>query len=138
MRERRPGPGAAAAAGRTPSATASQPRPASAGKSRNPLAKSHLKVLTTLSPTRLCVAISPAQAQRILGTGVAAPAYGSAAGLGIYCRWPKRTAPLSTPDNLYVGISSVIDWAGAQKVDQLLSRPGRPRSTAIRPWRPAR
>lgn len=115
----------------TPSASASQPRPASAGKSSNPLDHSHLKVLTTLGATKLCAVVSPAQAQRILGTSVAAPAYGSAAGLGVYCRWLKRAAPLSTTDALYVGISSVIDWSGAQKVDELIK--ARPTTIAGHP-----
>jgi hypothetical protein len=112
---------AAGTSGGTPSAAASQPRPASAGKTRNPLDSSHLKILTTLDAAKLCAVLSPAEARRILGTDVAAPAYGSAPGLGVYCRWLKRAAPLSTPDNLYVGISSVIDWAGARKVDELIA-----------------
>jgi hypothetical protein len=115
------GHGAPARTGGTASASASQPSPVPAGKSSNPLANSRLKVLTTLDASRLCVVISPAQAQLILGTSVAAPAYGSAAGLGVYCRWLKSSAPLSTTDNLYVGISSVIDWADAQKLDELIA-----------------
>jgi Protein of unknown function (DUF3558) len=115
------GHGAASGTSSAASAAASQPRPASAGKSRNPLDSSYLKVLTTLGAARLCAVISPVQARQILGTDVAAPAYGRAAGLGVYCRWLKRAAPLSTTDNLYVGISAVIDWADAQQVDKLIS-----------------
>jgi hypothetical protein len=72
---------AAGTSGGTPSAAASQPRPASAGKTRNPLDSSHLKILTTLDAAKLCAVLSPAEARRILGTDVAAPAYGSAPGL---------------------------------------------------------
>jgi hypothetical protein len=41
-------------------------------------------------------------------------------GLGIYCRWPKRGAAGLSTDQLYVGISAIVDWAGAQQVDKLL------------------
>ena len=105
-----------------PSAAASgSDREASSGKAgRSPLAKSPLRILTTLSQAQLCAALSTAEAIRILGARPQAPVYGHEPSLGIYCRWPKRgTAALST-DELYVGISSIVDWTGAQEVDKLL------------------
>jgi hypothetical protein len=96
-------------------------REASSGNAtHNPLLKSPLRILTTLSQAQLCAALSTPEATRILGSRPAAPLYGRQSGLGIYCRWPKRGAAALSPDELYVGISSVVDWAGAQEVDKLL------------------
>jgi hypothetical protein len=101
--------------------TAGSEREASSGKAgRNPLAHSRLRVLTTLDQARLCAALSTAEAARILGTRPQAPMYGRAAGLGIYCRWLAPGAAVTSTDELYVGISSVTDWSGAQAVSRLL------------------
>lgn len=126
------GHGAAAA---SPAASGSD-REASAGKAgHNPLAKSRLRVLTTLNQARLCAALSTSAATKILGSTPRAPLYADEPGLGIYCRWPKRGAAGLSTDELYVGISSIIDWAGAQQVDKLLHAKsvqvgGRPALTA--------
>ena len=120
---------------RSPAATGSA-REASSGQARaNPLASSPLKVLTTLSQAQLCAALSTSEATRILGSAPRAPVYGRSPGLGIYCRWPRRGAAGSGPDELYVGISSVMDWGEAQEVDKLLHAAavvvdGRPALTA--------
>jgi hypothetical protein len=100
---------------------------ASGEHSRGPLARSPLRVLTTLDSTRLCAALSPAEATRILGAAARAPVYGKVAGLGIYCRWLRHGLPVTaTGDELYVGISAVIGWAGTQQVDKLMrARPVR-------------
>lgn len=96
-------------------------REASSGKAgHNPLGKSRMKVLTTLGRARLCAALSVSEATKILGSRPRAPVYADEPGLGIYCRWPKRGAAGLSTDELYVGISSIIDWAGAQDVDKLL------------------
>jgi hypothetical protein len=108
------------AAGASPAASGSD-REASSGKAgHDPLAKSRMRVLTTLSQARLCAVLSAAEATKILGARPQAPLYGDEPGLGIYCRWPKRGAAGLSTDELYVGISSIIDWAGAQQVDKLL------------------
>ncbi|HEY2287503.1 MAG TPA: DUF3558 family protein [Streptosporangiaceae bacterium] len=132
--------GSQASAGRHPaaaSATASgSDQEASSGKaSHNPLAKSPMRILTTLDQARLCAVLSTAQATRILGSAPQAPLYGKEPGLGIYCRWPAKGAAGLSTNELYVGISSIIDWAGAQAVDKLLkARPvtvdGRPALSA--------
>lgn len=111
------GTGPTAAASAAPSGS---DRQASSGKARNPLAKSPLRILTTLSRAQLCAALSTPEATRILGSRPQAPLYGREPGLGIYCRWPKRGAAGLSTDELYVGISSIVDWAGAQQVDKLL------------------
>jgi hypothetical protein len=116
------GTGHPAAASPAASGSASgSDREASSGKDgRNPLAKSRMRVLTTLSRARLCAALSTSEATKILGSRPQAPLYGREPSLGIYCRWPERDAAALGTDDLYVGISSVIDWAGAQEVDKLL------------------
>jgi hypothetical protein len=118
--------GSQAAAGHHPAAAASatasgSDREASSGKAgHNPLAKSPMRILTTLDQARLCAVLSAAQATRILGSAPQAPLYGKEPGLGIYCRWPAKGAAGLSTNELYVGISSIIDWDGAQAVDKLL------------------
>lgn len=100
---------------------------ASGQRDRNPLQSSRMLVLTTLDSTRLCAALSSAEATRILGTAIRKPAYGKIPRLGIYCRWIRHGVPVTTTtDELYVGISAVIAWAGTQQVDKLMhARPVR-------------
>ncbi|MGH3277022.1 MAG: hypothetical protein ACRDNZ_22180 [Streptosporangiaceae bacterium] len=114
-------PGASPASTATPAASVKSQREASSGKAgQNPLARSPLRILTTLSKAQLCATLSSDQAVRILGAPVQAPTYGRQAGLGSYCLWLRRGATGLSPDELYVGISSSIDWTGAQQVDKLL------------------
>jgi hypothetical protein len=115
-------PGAAAGKGAaaSPAATGSDRQASSGQASQGPLAHSRLKVLTTLTQAQLCAALSPAAATQILGSVPQAPRYARAPGLGIYCRWLKQGAAALSTDELYVGISSVADWAAAQQVDKLL------------------
>ena len=81
---------------------------------------SRMRILTTLSRAQLCAALSTSEATAILGSRPQAPLYDRQPGLGIYCRWPKRGTTGLSPDELYVGISAIVDWAGAQEVDKLL------------------
>jgi hypothetical protein len=117
-------------------ATSGSDREASSGKAgHNPLAKSRMRYLTTLDRARLCAILSTAEATKILGSVPQSPLYGQEPGLGIYCRWLKRGAGGLSTDELYVGISSIIPWSGAQAVDQLLRAKsvkvgGRPALTA--------
>jgi hypothetical protein len=119
----------------SPAASGSD-REASSGKAgHNPLAKSRMRYLTTLTQARLCAVLSTAEATKILGSAPQAPLYGQETGLGIYCRWLKRGAAGLSTDELYVGISSIIGWSGAQAVDKLLRAQsvqvgGRPALTA--------
>jgi hypothetical protein len=78
------------------------------------LALSHLKVLTKLKRAQLCAVLTAPTAARILGATPAAPVYASRSGLGITCQWIKRGAGVTSPDQLYVGISSVISWTAAR------------------------
>ena len=94
-----------------------------------------MRILTTLNRAQLCAALSTSEATRILGSPPRRRSTASESGLGIYCRWPKRGAARLSTDELYVGISSVVDWTGAQQVDKLLhAKPvtvdGRPALTA--------
>jgi hypothetical protein len=81
-----------------------------------------MKVLTRLSQSQLCSVLSPAQAARILRAPAAAPAYTVEHGLGTTCQWFRRGATRTSPDQLYVGISSIISWQGAQALDRKLLR----------------
>lgn len=101
-------------------ASSGSDREASSGKQPSPLAKSRMRILTTLSRAQLCAALSTSEATRILGSRTQAPLYGREPTMGIYCRWPKRGVAALGTGELYVGISSVVDWAGAQEVDKLL------------------
>ena len=116
-------------------ASSGSDREASSGKQPSPLAKSRMRILTTLSRAQLCAALSTSEATRILGSRTQAPLYGREPTMGIYCRWPKRGVAALGTGELYVGISSVVDWAGAQEVDKLLHAKavqvgGRPALTA--------
>jgi hypothetical protein len=104
----------------SPAATGSDRQASSGQVARNPLAHSRLKVLTTLTQAQLCAALSTAEAAAILGSVPQAPRYARLPGEGSYCRWLKHGAAALSTDELYVGISSVIDWSGAQQVDKLL------------------
>jgi hypothetical protein len=123
------------AATASPAAGGSDRQASSGQAAGNPLAKSRLKVLTTLSQARLCAALSVSEATSILGSEPRAPLYGAEPGRGVSCRWPKRGAAGLGTDELYVGISSTVDWAAAQQVDKLLQATsvqvgGRPALTA--------
>jgi hypothetical protein len=83
------------------------------------LSLSHLKVLTKLKRAQLCGVLTAATAARILGVTPAAPVYARQRGLGITCQWIKRGAGASSPDALYVGISSIISWTGARALDKI-------------------
>jgi hypothetical protein len=110
--------GCGSSGGGTAGATAS---PTSAGSSPgDSLALSHMKVLTKLKQAQLCGVLSASEAARILGTAPAAPLYANRRGLGITCQWIKRGAGATSADQLYVGISTIINWTGAQAVDKLL------------------
>jgi hypothetical protein len=112
------GPGAAASAS---AAASGSDREASSGKAgHNPLAKSRLRVLTTLSHSQLCAALSVSEARRILGSRPQKPLYADQPGLGIDCRWLKRGAAGLGSDWLSVGISSATDWSEALQVDKQL------------------
>jgi len=110
-----PGGGTSAAAGRSGSQ-----QQATARRPADPLASSPLRVLTTLDGARLCSVLSQAQARRIMGTTVQAPVYGKVSTLGIHCRWIRPGTAGLGPDELYLGISTVLDWADARQADKLL------------------
>jgi hypothetical protein len=104
------GAGSAAQSGASPSGAAGS----SPGDS---LALSHIRVLTRLKSAELCRSVSTARAARILGARTATPSYAVDKGLGISCSWARRGAAAAGADELYVGISSVLDWSGAQLAD---------------------
>ncbi|HEU5421460.1 MAG TPA: hypothetical protein VFV41_27500 [Streptosporangiaceae bacterium] len=109
-------PGAAASSIATlPSGSASQ----AAGNAGGGLARSRLRVLTRLTKSQLC-GVVPAEAARLLGAPVAAPVYASQVKLGITCQWVRKDATATSQNELYVGISSVIGWAGARQADKVL------------------
>jgi len=92
----------------------------------NPLAKSRLKVLTTLKQAQLCSVVSPAEAVAILRTPVGAPVYASHPGVAISCQWTKAGAGALSSKQLCVAIPAATDWTGTKAVDRVLhSRPVR-------------
>lgn len=103
------------------SGTSSRSSPGTAGASApaDALARSPLRVLTRLRHSQLCSVLSAAQAARILRTPAGTPAYLHTE-LGNTCQWVRRGAQAAGSDELYVGISSVVDWTGAQAIDRLL------------------
>ena len=110
--------GSAVQAGGSPSGAA---QGTSAGSSPgDSLELSHMKVLTRLNSAELCRAVSAAKAARILGARPAAPSYAVQKGLGISCTWARRGATAAATDELYVGISSVLDWTGVQRANRKL------------------
>ena len=84
------------------------------------LAKSHLRVLTTLHRAQLCSALSAAQARRILHAPAAPPVYTHHPGVAVTCQWIKRGQGRASREQLYVGISSSINWTGTEAVDRSL------------------
>jgi hypothetical protein len=94
--------------------------PAAGSSPDDSLAQSHMKVLTRLTRPELCGLVSAARATQILGARTAAPSYSRSKGVGNTCVWVKRGAPAATTDELYVGVSALFDWSGAQAVDQRL------------------
>jgi hypothetical protein len=85
------------------------------------LAKSRMRVLTRLSKAELC-GMTPGEPAKLLGAPTDPPVYASAGGLGNTCQWVRKGATASGTTELYVGISSVLSWTGAQAVDHKLLR----------------
>lgn len=73
--------------------------------------------LTKLTDAQLCGTMSTTEASGIIGTQTGSGQFTNTLNLGIICEWQVGG---SSDKELYVGISTVIDWAGAQAVAQLL------------------
>jgi hypothetical protein len=119
------GPGSAVQAGASPSGAAQGP--AAGSSPGDSLALSHMRVLTRLKSAQLCRAVSAARAAAILGARTAAPSYAVEKGLGISCSWVRRGATAAATDELYVDISSVLDWTGTQLAERKLLHASRVR-----------
>jgi hypothetical protein len=103
-----------------PAASGTSSATPGAGSSPNDsLALSHMKVLTRLSRSQLCGAISAAQAAHILRTTTGVPAYQHGS-LGNTCEWAPKGTEVTATDMLYIGISTLADWTGAQAIDRKL------------------
>ena len=85
------------------------------------LARSRMRVLTRLTKAELC-GMTPGEPAKLLGAPTEPPVYASQGGLGITCQWVRKGATASGTTELYVGISSVISWTGAQAVVHKLLR----------------
>jgi hypothetical protein len=96
------------------------------GSATDALALSHMRVLTTLSRSRLCSVLSSQQAARILHARAKAPVYTRRRGVAVTCQWIRRGGSMKGAgevggvQQLYVGISATINWTGAQAVNRLL------------------
>jgi Protein of unknown function (DUF3558) len=108
------------AAGGT-SAPARQPSSVSPGDS---LALSHMRILTKLTDAELCGILPASEAATILHAATQAPVYTDRPGVAISCQWTRRGASRLSGKQLYVAVSALINWTGAQAVDTPLR--GRP------------
>lgn len=81
------------------------------------LKTSPLYGLTKLGRAQLCGVLSRGEASRILGATVIAPQYADRLGLGVTCEWMKSQ---DSNTELYLGLSSIIGWQGAQAIDKIL------------------
>lgn len=109
--------GAGSGGGGTPGGAASSVASAAQNVSGGSLKSSPLYGLTKLRKAQLCGVLSSSEATQILGTPTIAPEFANRLGLGITCEWMK-SAGSST--ELYVGLSTIIDWQGAQAIAKLL------------------
>ena len=73
--------------------------------------------LTKLTDAQLCGTMSTAEASSIIGKQTDDGAFTNTLGLGIICEWEIGG---DSSNELYVGISTILDFQGAQAVDQLL------------------
>jgi hypothetical protein len=80
------------------------------------LETSPLRGVTKLTKAQLCGVLSSGDASHILGAAASAPTFANSLGLGITCTWRQGSATYG----LYVGISTLFDFAGAKGVDHLL------------------
>jgi hypothetical protein len=110
--------GSGASGGSSSSAPTGSTSQAAAGSGA--LAKSHLRVLTKLKRAQMCGVLTTATATRILGATPGKPLYTSQQGLGTACEWIKKGASATSPDELYVGVPMIVDWAGEQAKDKPL------------------
>jgi hypothetical protein len=99
------------------SAVASAAASAAAGAAGGSLKSSPLYGLTKLNKSQLCGVLPGGEAASILGMSTIAPQYANRFGLGITCEWMKSQG---SSTELYVGLSTIIDWQGAQAIDKLL------------------
>lgn len=113
-----PGAGSSSIAA-LPSGSASQASDNAHGAGE--LARSRMRVLTRLSKQELC-GMTPGEPAKLLGAPTEPPVYAHQGGLGITCQWVRKGATASGATELYVGISSMISWTGAQAVDHKLLR----------------
>jgi hypothetical protein len=92
-----------------------------AGKSpANPLAKSHMRVLTTLHKAQLCSVLTTAQAGDLLHGAAAAPVYADHRGVAVSCQWTRQGASAQSGEQLWVAIPAATDWKGTKLVDKVL------------------
>jgi len=73
--------------------------------------------LTALTDTQLCGTMSTSEASAIIGKQTGDGQFTNTLGLGIICEWQVGG---DSDNELYVGISTILDWQGAQAIAQLL------------------
>jgi hypothetical protein len=98
----------------TPASTPSTPPPSSIPIVA--LKKSKLFYLTKLSKAQLCGLLPGKEPAQILGAPAGPATFENALGLGVVCFWNKSGGS----GELYIGISTVFPWRGAQPVDKFL------------------
>jgi Protein of unknown function (DUF3558) len=84
------------------------------------LSSSKMAGLTKLGKGKLCGLLRGGEAAQILGAGTSAPIYANRLGLGVTCQWYRAGASQLGNDELYIGLSTIVDWQGTQGIDKLL------------------
>jgi len=103
----------------TPQSTLSQPATPSPSATPAasvpivPLKKSKYFYLTKLSQAQLCGLLHGSEPSAILGSPAGPASYLDTAGPGVVCTWSKAGG-----GELYIGISTIFPWRGAQPIDK--------------------
>lgn len=102
--------------GKNPSGATPTTAATTRGGSGGSLASSKLIGVTTLDQAKLCGVMNTSEAAQIMGSSTSAGQFTNTLGLGIICEWKA-----SGGTELYVGLSTILDWAGTQALDKLLT-----------------
>lgn len=78
-----------------------------------PLKKSKFYFMTKLSQAKLCGLLHGGEPAKILSSPAGPATYANTLGLGVVCTWSK-----SGGGELYIGVSTIFPWRGAQSIDK--------------------
>jgi hypothetical protein len=75
-----------------------------------------LHFLTKLTKAQLCGLLHDGEPSRVLGAATSPPVYEDTR-LGSWCTWTRADAGSLSQDQLYIGVSPILDWQGVQRAD---------------------